>query len=83
VKNKITSLKEIQWKEVLKIYPWETRESLTRPVASIYHRCKNSPLDYLYLVFQDNVYNNYKEKDPSEKNEYQSTIVEIYLNCKR
>jgi hypothetical protein len=82
VKNKITSVQEIQWKEVLKLFPYETRESLSIPVSHVYHRYKNSSLDHLYMVFQEHL-NYYKENGPTEnKKEFQSSIVEIYLNCK-
>ena len=82
VENKITAVQEIQWNEVLKLYPYETRESLYSSVRYIYQRKKNSPLDHLYMVFQEHLYY-YKENDPTENTkEFQSTIVDIYLNCK-
>ena len=83
VENKIKSVKEIQWKEVLKLFPYETVHSLTHDVTSIFRYHKKSPLDDLYLVFQEYI-KCHDEKQPSEdKIEYQNNIVEIYLNCKK
>ena len=83
VENKIKSVKEIQWKEVLKLFPYETVHSLTHDVTSIFRYHKKSPLDDLYLVFQEYI-KCYDEKQPTEdKIEYQNNIVDIYLNCKK
>ena len=83
VENKITSVKEIQWKKVLQLFPCETRSSLNHVVDPIFRCHKKSPLDHLYLVLQEYL-NNYDEKHLTEDQiEYQSNIVGIYLNCKK
>jgi hypothetical protein len=83
VENEIKSVREIQWKEVLQLFPYETRKSLQACVNHIFHRYKNSPLDNLCLIFQKYL-DYYKEHTPTENQiEYQSIIVEMYLNCKK
>ena len=81
VENKITSVKEIQWNEVVKLFPYQTRQSMH--IAQMHIFQQHSPLDDLYLVVQEKL-SNYKEKYPTEEEiEYRSQIVEIYLNCKK
>merc|ERR1712080_580072 len=77
VEKKITSAKEIQWKEVVKLYPYQTQRSLHALLHNISQYHSNSPLDNLYLVVQKRI-NYYREKDLTEDEiEYRSEIVEI------
>jgi len=82
VENKIRSVKEINWKEVLQIFPYETTLSLHQALNQVFTYHKKSPLDHLYLVFQEHL--KHSDQHPTEdKIEHQNTIVEMYLNCKK
>ena len=97
VENKFTSVKEISWKEVLKLLPYQTRESMNNLLTLVFQR-QNSlrlTLDHslgrrartqgenLYLVVQREI-NDYKENVPTQDEiEYRSQIVKMYLNCKK
>jgi hypothetical protein len=83
VENKITAINGIQWKEVLKLYPYQTQKSMHSLLNSIFLAHRKSPLDDLYLVVQEKLID-YKIKDPTDKKiEYRSQIVKMYLNCKK